>query len=150
LGSIPKDRSIDPVDRGRIISVFDALTCRASPWQERITNQTTKKPKLQRYQRKTMNNKIAAIFLFLAMALNSCMPAGWDNLTRTERGVWERCLNSVQAAQCPANPHVISLPDVSQTVCTRDILETFCSLQTDLQRREYLQSVGCPPAIAQR
>lgn len=100
--------------------------------------------------KKILGLALAAMLMMVA----SCLPAGWENLTQSDRDVWERCLNSIQATQCPTSPHVYQsgnmMPDVSQTVCMRRIAETFASVSTDPQRREYLQSVGCPPPIARR
>lgn len=57
----------------------------------------------------------------------------------------------IRATQCPASPYQGGmLPDVNQNICISNIGETFASLATDLERREYLQSVGCPAAIAMR
>jgi hypothetical protein len=60
---------------------------------------------------------------------------------------------SVQAAQCSQSSYQYQggvLPDVYQNLCINRIGETFASISTDSERREYLQSVGCPASIATR
>lgn len=95
--------------------------------------------------------KIIGILILMFLSLQGCVSENWERLSQTERGVWERCLGAVRVAQCPASPYQGGmLPDVNQNICISQIGETFASLPTDLQRREYLQSVGCPPGIAMR